>query len=526
MFERKKPHLYTQNKRNEQPKRKPFVLQRKGQNAGSLEKLRAGIPVQPKLNVGKSSDATETEADQKADNFIQNKGRKPESKSNHLIQRKKKTKGEDELQMKKKSANSQPVPKNVETGISSSKGKGGKLDRQTKNNLESHFGRDLSGVSIHTNDNAVQMNEQIGARAFTTGNDIYFNRGEYNPNSEKGQHLLAHEVTHTIQQGKSGARIQKKETEKQLIEKESDPVSLSEKERTELLRITGDRITMAYTNYVDAAGQVKDDIHATVQAQRDFAFFLADIALGVLLPGVSRGLAKWANNIPSSATNAEFIAAYNLLDASKTTSLLTAGTKVGMKELKNAFESASSLDKIDAFIEALKQNAQKAFDKTNMGLFDLSDMELTSVFLGFDSDLTNAATYKAQISKTVNRFKKQILTIGKETRTNTTVPQTETVRNTGVIWLEYKPKKIVLANVTLVNKTNLTRSPARENTKFRINYLVDKDLGALAERVGNQTQDNGVRMIKYSGIVQLQENGLLYNYPKSFPSNKYYKTTN
>lgn len=74
--------------------------------------------------------------------------------------------------------------------------------------MEQGFGADFGAVNIHTDSEAQKMNEQLGAQAFTTGNDIYFNEGKYNPNSSEGKHLLAHELTHTLQQSKG---IQKKE---------------------------------------------------------------------------------------------------------------------------------------------------------------------------------------------------------------------------------------------------------------------------------------------------------------------------
>jgi hypothetical protein len=67
--------------------------------------------------------------------------------------------------------------------------------------MQSRFGTDFSSVNIHTGDEAIQMNRELNAKAFTVGSDIYFNQGQYNPNSDDGNHLLAHELTHTIQQG-------------------------------------------------------------------------------------------------------------------------------------------------------------------------------------------------------------------------------------------------------------------------------------------------------------------------------------
>ncbi|TCP24044.1 uncharacterized protein DUF4157 [Tenacibaculum skagerrakense] len=81
------------------------------------------------------------------------------------------------------------------------KGSGGqRLDQNTKQEMEHGFGADFSNVRIHTDFEAAQMSSDIGAKAFTNGNDIYFNQNQYNPNSKEGKHLLAHELTHTIQQ--------------------------------------------------------------------------------------------------------------------------------------------------------------------------------------------------------------------------------------------------------------------------------------------------------------------------------------
>ena len=80
----------------------------------------------------------------------------------------------------------------------------------TMSQMQSGFGADFSQVRIHTDSNAVQLSKDLGAQAFTHGNDIYFNEGKYNPSSTSGQHLLAHELTHTIQQGGSASMAQNK----------------------------------------------------------------------------------------------------------------------------------------------------------------------------------------------------------------------------------------------------------------------------------------------------------------------------
>ena len=87
--------------------------------------------------------------------------------------------------------------------LSSSKGGGSALPGDTRQFMENRFDADFGGVRIHTGSHAESMSSQIHAQAFTHGNDIYFNSGKYSPSTGQGSTLLAHELTHTIQQGAS-----------------------------------------------------------------------------------------------------------------------------------------------------------------------------------------------------------------------------------------------------------------------------------------------------------------------------------
>ncbi|MFT3843842.1 MAG: DUF4157 domain-containing protein [Lacibacter sp.] len=92
-----------------------------------------------------------------------------------------------------------------EQNLSSSKGAGSPLPSTTKQFMESRFNADFSGVRIHTGSYAESLSNSIHAQAFTHGNDIYFNSGKYSPHTGAGGTLLAHELTHTIQQGASAS---------------------------------------------------------------------------------------------------------------------------------------------------------------------------------------------------------------------------------------------------------------------------------------------------------------------------------
>ncbi|WP_206610970.1 eCIS core domain-containing protein [Mariniphaga sediminis] len=126
---------------------------------------------------------------------------------------------EKEGQVQAKSDSTPVVPAGFESGLNGSKGSGSPLPSGVKSQMESGFGTDFSNVRIHTDSGAAQMSRQIGAQAFTHGSDIYFNEGKFNPASESGQHLIAHELTHTVQQG---ASVQPKLVQRQEGEEEAE----------------------------------------------------------------------------------------------------------------------------------------------------------------------------------------------------------------------------------------------------------------------------------------------------------------
>lgn len=89
---------------------------------------------------------------------------------------------------------------NLESQLSSSKGGGSPLSDEVRSFMEPRFGADFSQVRVHTDSEAVQMNRDLSAQAFAHGSDIYFGAGKYNPGSSDGKRLLAHELTHVVQQ--------------------------------------------------------------------------------------------------------------------------------------------------------------------------------------------------------------------------------------------------------------------------------------------------------------------------------------
>ena len=89
----------------------------------------------------------------------------------------------------------------LETRLAAEKGGGSPLPDEVRGYMEPRFGADFGNVRVHTGNTSTQLSRDLGARAFTHGQDIHFQDGTYDPGSSSGKRLLAHELTHTVQQG-------------------------------------------------------------------------------------------------------------------------------------------------------------------------------------------------------------------------------------------------------------------------------------------------------------------------------------
>jgi hypothetical protein len=93
----------------------------------------------------------------------------------------------------------------VASAIEAARGRGGSLPSSVRGPIESAMGADLGGVRIHADAQADRLNRSLNAEAFTTGNDIFFRKGAYQPGTSAGTELLSHELAHVVQQS-GGAR--------------------------------------------------------------------------------------------------------------------------------------------------------------------------------------------------------------------------------------------------------------------------------------------------------------------------------
>ena len=137
---------------------------------------------------------------------------KEEQNKEKIAQKQLQKKGKDEedklVQMKsvKQSQGKKVATANLEASVQKEKGRGQPINKNIRGKLEQGFGADFSGVRIHTDGKSDELNQSIQARAFTTGQDIFFRQGAYDPSSKQGQQLLAHELTHVVQQSGDAVR--------------------------------------------------------------------------------------------------------------------------------------------------------------------------------------------------------------------------------------------------------------------------------------------------------------------------------
>lgn len=94
---------------------------------------------------------------------------------------------------------------------------GQSLDRSTREFIEPRFGHDFSRVRVHTDAQAAASAEAVQARAYTHGWDVVFGAGQFAPNTAAGQKLLAHELTHTLEQTDAASTIQRSEGEQPVV---------------------------------------------------------------------------------------------------------------------------------------------------------------------------------------------------------------------------------------------------------------------------------------------------------------------
>jgi len=177
------------------------------QPANRLKAIAQNRLIQAKLAIGEPTDKYEKEADVTASKVVQQINTPIQNQS---IQRDALPQG-NKLQKKplqrRENVGGGDASTELESSIQRARGGGQPLAANLQRSMGQAMGADFSGVKVHTDSQSDQLNQSIQAKAFTTGQDVFFRQGAYEPSSRGGQELIAHELTHVVQQ--NGGAVQR-----------------------------------------------------------------------------------------------------------------------------------------------------------------------------------------------------------------------------------------------------------------------------------------------------------------------------
>jgi outer membrane protein OmpA-like peptidoglycan-associated protein len=230
--------------------------------------------LQPKLRIGAVNVPLEHEADRVADHVMRMPA--PEgtlSSAPEQVSRKCAECEEEEKHLQKKEAGAAEAdagyaPTSVHEVLRSP---GQPLDATTRGFMEPRFGQDFSGVRVHTDATAAQSARDVSAHAYTVGHNVVFGAGQYQPATSAGRELLAHELSHTIQQGAALRQADQPQPGRAnlIMSRPTEPLSLAKKDAPQ----TGP------SHKANDPYQLKSELHPTGKA-RLFADQVASLYFG------------------------------------------------------------------------------------------------------------------------------------------------------------------------------------------------------------------------------------------------------
>ena len=169
--------------------------------------------LQRKLSIGSSNDPLELEADRVADQVMQSRGHDSVGAVRPKIQR---FSGQPSGEMG-------AAPASVDRVLASS---GRPLAPALRSDMEQRFGYDFSRVRVHSDSAAELSARDVNARAYTVGSDVVFGAGSFAPGNREGRRLIAHELTHVVQQARSTRRVVHRQVNPSQAQGTSDPQPL------------------------------------------------------------------------------------------------------------------------------------------------------------------------------------------------------------------------------------------------------------------------------------------------------------
>jgi hypothetical protein len=257
------------------------------------------LGLQRKLTVGAAGDQYEQEADRVADQVM----RMPDpalarssidptlTRALSLQPQCQGCEDEEELQRQPQDPQTETPSSGLDLVAATLSESGQPLDANTRAFFEPRFGTDFSAVRIHNDTNAAASARAVNALAYTVGHNVVFNSGQYTPQSDSGKRLLAHELTHVVQQGTDGTdtrQVVQRQKGEDFIEVDLVPVSPEGRKEAKRLGIdlptVSDQVWRLIGGVADNAGKMLSDME---KKKIEELFKKTTMALGTPLASVT-----------------------------------------------------------------------------------------------------------------------------------------------------------------------------------------------------------------------------------------------
>jgi hypothetical protein len=398
--------------------------------------------------------------------------------------------------------------------IASTRGGGSPLPESSRSFMESRFGMDFSQVRIHTGDYASQLSRDLNAKAFTVGSDIYFKAGNFSPESSEGRYLLAHELTHTVQQGaaQQGAVEQSPTASRHTwtlaapmlqCSFEDEPVSSGNNADTLVTRIQG--ILREWKS--ECQEGVNDFVHAELAAAIDGlasgswpTFLLALVgntiwAATAFVPPIAGARVVFAVSMAGIGV----AAAPTIPAASSEGENLTRVAELMKDYYGNVFTQLLNQvgPRVTTYVRAHGQiTGNQALISFLQNTFQPEQINTTGT-PNINGNRVRTTTH-AYASNLLARYRQQVVPIGPATVTNVTDPiDRQITTQTGLVWAERDGGSHYLTQIFIENSSI---GGSQRGTTIRFRTFIDDVLKDAAIERARRSQPRGIQTLPWSAI--------------------------
>ena len=445
--------------------------------------------IQPKLMVNSPDDKYEQEADKVAEQVMNSDATIDE---------------ENDLNIQRKPFLNSPrdvshIDSSFENSLHQSKGSGTPISNDIRDYIEPRMKSDFSDVRIHTDSKSSEMTERVGARAFTHGNDIYFGSGQYNPNSFDGKRLLAHELTHVVQQ--TGSK--KNNSSNNSIQRKNN----SNSEVIQLTPLTNAQrgahkdniiaeMSNVHTDFDLGAVVANQQITAAATANANIAKAFFSVGMALIVPGAG-GLVVGAATrlgVTIGATTASTLASA-IVDGAKS---------AGNSAIDNSYTQRpiGFFSRITAGFEAAQRAKREWIVANVQNRTVLPDSVLTDLAQYWRNLAAGAesADWATWFRDQWSRYNRQVLAIGPATRTPVVHPPPEHIREhqIGLVWAEHSNGNKYLVQISATTRETGGR---RGRTRIAFRTFIEVGYRDLAIERARRSQPRGIQELPWNGII-------------------------